>query len=125
MSEKMNPVVWFEIPVEDLDRAKSFYDAVFGFDLELHDMGPGEMAWFPMIEGMPGAPGALVEMDGYTPSGDGIRIYFTAPDIERTLEKVVANGGEILMPRISIGEYGFVAQFRDTEGNHINIHSRE
>jgi predicted enzyme related to lactoylglutathione lyase len=125
MAEKMNPVGWFEIPVEDLDRAKSFYDAVFEFDLELHDMGPMQMAWFPMIEGVQGAPGALVKMDGYKPSDNGIRIYFTAPDIDATLEKAAANGGEILMPRTSIGEYGFIAQFRDTEGNRIAIHSME
>jgi predicted enzyme related to lactoylglutathione lyase len=124
MSEIMNPVGWFEIPVVDLERAKNFYDAVFGFDLELHDMGPMRMAWFPMIENVPGAPGALIKMEGYTPSEDGIRVYFTAPDLEDTLERAAANGGEILMPRTSIGEYGFIARFRDTEGNHIAIHSR-
>ena len=124
MTEKFNPVGWFEIPVLDMDRAKKFYDAVFELDLELHDIGPMHMAWFPMVEGVQGSPGALVKMDGYVPSGDGIRIYFTAPDIEGTLEKAAAGGGEILMPRTSIGEYGFVAQFRDTEGNRIAIHSR-
>ena len=125
MAEKLNPVGWFEIPVMDLDRAKSFYDAVFGFDLELHDMGPMQMAWFPMIEGVMGSPGALVKMDGYIPSGDGIKIYFTAPDIEGTLERAAASGGEILQTRTSIGEYGYIARFKDTEGNHIAIHSRE
>ena len=125
MADKLNPVGWFEIPVLDMDRAKMFYDAVFGFDLELHDMGPMHMAWFPMIEGVQGAPGALVKMDGYVPTGDGIRIYFTAPDIEETLAMASANGGHILQPRTSIGEYGFIARFKDTEGNNIAIHSRE
>lgn len=125
MSEKMNPVGWFEIPVVDLERAKNFYDAVFGFDLKFHDMGPMRMAWFTMIEGVPGAPGALIKMEGYTPSEDGIRIYFTAPDIEETLAKASANGGHILQPKTSIGEYGFIARFKDTEGNHIAIHSRK
>ena len=125
MSDKLNPVGWFEIPVLDMDRAKDFYDAVFGFNLELHDMGPMHMAWFPMIEGVQGSPGALVKMDGYVPTGDGIRIYFTAPDIEETLARASANGGHILQPRTSIGGYGFIARFRDTEGNNIAIHSRE
>jgi predicted enzyme related to lactoylglutathione lyase len=124
MTDKLNPVGWFEIPVLDMDRAKEFYDAVFGFDLELHDMGPMRMAWFPMSEDVWGAPGALVLMDGYTPSDDGIRIYFTAPDIEETVVRASANGGHILQPRTSIGEYGFIARFKDTEGNHIAIHSR-
>ena len=125
MAEKWNSVVWFEIPVEDLDRAKNFFEVVFGIKLELNDIGPMRMAWFPMIEGVPGAPGALVKMEGYAPSDHGVRIYLTVPDIEGTLEKVEANGGEILMPRTSIGEYGFIAQFRDTEGNRLAIHSME
>jgi len=123
MAEKWNPVVWFEIPVEDLDRAKSFYEDVFEIKLELNEIGPMKMAWFTMIEGVPGAPGALVKMEDYTPSDEGVRIYLTTPDIEGTLDRITANGGEILMSRTSIGEYGFIAQFSDTEGNRIALHS--
>ena len=51
-------------------------------------------------------------------------IYFTAPDIEGTLAKVNANGGRTLIPRTSIGEYGFIAHFEDSEGNRLALHSR-
>ena len=51
MTDRFNPVGWFEIPVLDLERAKKFYDAVFDLDMPLHDLGPMRMAWFPMIEG--------------------------------------------------------------------------
>jgi predicted enzyme related to lactoylglutathione lyase len=124
MVEGMNPVGWFEIPVEDLDRARRFYETVFEIEMPLHEMGSAQMAWFPMVEGAPGAAGALMKAEGYVPSGTGIEIYFTAPDMEETLERAAKNGGEVLMGRTGIGEYGFIARFRDTEGNHIAIHSR-
>jgi len=124
MAQHMNPVGWFEIPVQDLERARGFYEAVFNIELSPQQMGPLEMAWFPMVEGAPGATGSLVKAEGYTPSTDGVRIYFTAPDIEETLERAVKNGGEVLMERTGIGDYGFIARLRDTEGNSIAIHSR-
>jgi predicted enzyme related to lactoylglutathione lyase len=124
MEKRLNPVGWFEIPIEDLERAKRFYEAVFGIELTLNEMGPMRMAWFPMLEGALGAAGSLVKMEGYIPSDTGVRIYFTASDMDVTLNRAAASGGGILMPRTNIGKYGFIAQFRDTEGNRIAIHSR-
>ena len=57
MTETMNPVNWFEISVNDLDRAKKFYETVLGIELSLNEMGPLQMAWFPMTQGIPGATG--------------------------------------------------------------------
>ena len=48
MASKYNPVNWFEIPVKDMKRAKSFYEKVFGWELSLNKVGSSEMAWFPM-----------------------------------------------------------------------------
>ena len=124
MPDNLNPVGWFEIPVADMDRAKAFYEAVFKVELQLNEMGPALMAWFPMYEDALGAAGTLIKLDGHNPSQDGVRVYFTAPDLEATLQRAADNGGEVLMPVTSIGEYGFVAHFVDTEGNRIAIHSR-
>lgn len=124
MAEKFNMAGWFEIPVTDMDRAKVFYESVFDLDLDRHQMGPQEMAWFPMQEGTYGAGGALVRGPGYLPAQTGVVIYLTAPEIEATLARVQAQGGRILAKKTAIGEYGFTGFFADTEGNRIGIHSK-
>ncbi|MBI5016412.1 MAG: VOC family protein [Deltaproteobacteria bacterium] len=123
MDKPTNPVNWFEIAVVDLDRATQFYEGVFGIALTEEGMGPLQMAWFPMAEGAPGAAGSLVKGEGYVPSTTGTNIYFSVEGIEGVLERVSANGGRTLMPRTSIGEYGFIAHFADREGNRVGLHS--
>ena len=124
MTEQTNPVNWFEIPVNDLEKAKQFYETVFGFELSLNEMGPMKMAWFPMTQGGPGATGTLMQSEGYAPSHAGTLVYFTVTDIEGTLDKVNASGGNTLMPKTSIGEHGYIAHFQDCEGNRVALHSR-
>jgi len=121
--ESTNPVNWFEIPVNDLTRAKKFYETVLGIKLSLNEMGPLQMAWFPMTEGLPGATGSLVKGEGYTPSTSGSLVYFTVKDLEETLGRVSAGGGKVLFPKMSIGEYGFIAHFEDSEGNRVALHA--
>ena len=123
MAEKMNPVGWFEIPVNDLDRARKFYESVFGIKLKIEEMGPMKMAWFPMQNDTYGSAGSLVKADGYTPSHDGTVVYLSVEDIEGTLVKISANKGKTLLPKMGIGEYGFIAQFEDSEGNRVALHS--
>lgn len=125
MSVDYNPVGWFEIPVIDMPRARSFYEYILGAELELYQMGPLEMAWFPMREGAIGAGGSLVKGETYKPSLNGVLVYITAPDIDATLVRVKERGGRILQSKTSIGEYGFVGFFEDCEGNRIGLHSRE
>jgi len=124
MTTQTNPVNWFEIPATDLSRAKNFYEAVLGFDLALNEMGPLKMAWFPIQADSSGSTGTLVQAEGYTPSHDGSLVYFQVDDIEATLAKVAENGGVQLRPKMSIGEYGFVAHFQDSEGNRVALHAQ-
>ncbi|MDH5327944.1 MAG: VOC family protein [Gammaproteobacteria bacterium] len=123
MTTQTNPVNWFEIPSTDIDRAKRFYEAVLGVDLALNEMGPMKMAWFPMAPGAFGSTGTLVQAEGYTPSHDGSLVYFHVDDIDGTLDKVSSNGGKVLRPKMSIGEYGFVSHFQDSEGNRVALHA--
>jgi uncharacterized protein len=123
MVEDMNPINWFEIPVINLERARQFYESVFGVNLSMNEMGPIKMAWFPMSQNSPGATGSLVKSEGYTPSNKGVLIYFSVPDIEATLKNINASGGKTLMPRTPIGEYGFIGRFEDTEGNLLALHT--
>lgn len=123
MSAESNPVGWFEIPVADMARARNFYEHVLGLRLELHDLGPLQMAWFPMKNGEYGAAGSLVRGDPYTPSHSGTLVYFTVTDIDASLMRVTERGGRVLRPKTSIGEYGFVGHFEDSEGNRVAVHS--
>jgi predicted enzyme related to lactoylglutathione lyase len=120
---KANPVNWFEIPVKDLGRARKFYEKVLVRELTLEDMDPFKMAFFPMEQGVPGAAGALIKGESYEPSHAGTVVYFTVDDIEETLRRINDNGGKTLLPKKSIGEYGFIAHFEDTEGNRLALHS--
>lgn len=121
----MNPINWFEIPVNDFERAKDFYEYVFGYELTVNDLAELKMAWFPMHQDAPGATGSLVKSKEYTPSHAGSLVYFSVGDIDRTLKKIVEKGGKMLNPKKNIGEYGFVAHFEDCEGNRIALHSRQ
>ena len=125
MVDETNPVSWFEIPANNLERAVVFYEHVLELKLTLHDMGPLRMAWFPMHQGAPGATGSLVQAKAYEPSHRGSMVYFSVPDIEAALTKVVQKGGKLLHGKKSIGTYGFVAHFEDTEGNRIALHSSQ
>lgn len=120
----MNPVNWFEIAANDLARAKAFYEHAFGFSLTHMEMGPSKMEMFPMEQNASGSGGALIQTEGYTPSHEGTVIYFSVDDIEATLAKVGAKGGKTLQPKMSIGEFGFIALFEDSEGNRLGLHSQ-
>jgi hypothetical protein len=117
-----NPVNSFEIPVDDLDRAARFYEAVFGCVLERAEVDGNEFAWFPIHNDAPGISGALAKGESYTPSTAGTRIYFSVDDIDATLQKVHTAGGKTMYPKTDIGDLGFVAEFEDSEGNRIALH---
>jgi predicted enzyme related to lactoylglutathione lyase len=118
-----NPVNWFEIPAKDLQRAKTFYEKVLGCELAVQEMGPLKMALFPMEQNAEGATGSLVQSEGYVPSHQGSVVYFSVPSIDEALPRVPKSGGKVLNPKTSIGDYGFVAHFEDTEGNRVALHS--
>jgi predicted enzyme related to lactoylglutathione lyase len=125
---EQNLIGWVEIPVTDMDRAKAFYEAVFRLEIEVHPFGELVMGWFPYAQGKEGASGSLVRhRDAYKPSEThGPVIYFSCQDLQEELDRVEAAGGHILQPKTQIAEdIGFMALFRDPEGNRIALHSRK
>ena len=122
MSNTHNPVFYFEIPVKDLDRAIRFYKEVFNFEFNKTTIDGNEMALFPFNEGALGVSGALVKGEIYKPTIEGVIVYFRTKNIEENLNLAEKNGGEILYPKTSNGELGFVAEFKDSEGNRIALH---
>ncbi len=118
-----HPVCYFEIPVNDMGRAVAFYEAVFALKLERTEIDGNEMALFPEAVGTNAITGALARGASYVPSRQGTRIYFRTDSIDTTLERAVAAGGIVMYPKTSIGDLGWVAEFEDSEGNVIALHS--
>ncbi|MDA7502257.1 VOC family protein [Chitinophagales bacterium] len=122
MTKKYNPVVYFEIPVNDIDRSIKFYKSVFNFDFEKEVIDHNEMALFPFMDKNSGISGALAKGEIYKPTNDGVVIYFNTENIDKTLKTVIESGGKILHPKTSNGDLGLVAEFEDPEGNRIALH---
>ena len=121
-AKKYNPVVYFEIPVRDMERAIQFYKSVFHFEFEKTIIDENEMALFPFTDTHLGISGALAKGKIYRPTKEGVLLYFKTETIEETLQLATKNGGKILYPKTSNGELGFVAEFEDSEGNRIGLH---
>jgi uncharacterized protein len=120
---KSNPVGWFEIYVQDTERARAFYEAVFEARLEQLPSPDIEMWAFPGTSEAAGAVGALVRMDGMASGGNSVIVYFVCDDCAVEEGRVAANGGTVQRPKMSIGPYGFISLVSDTEGNTIGLHS--
>ncbi|MDA0267439.1 MAG: VOC family protein [Cyanobacteria bacterium] len=121
-----NPVAWFEIYVDDLARAKQFYESVLSVNLDVlgDPNDPSiEMLSFPSDMEKYGASGALVKMEGVKAGGNSTLIYFACEDCAVEASRVEAAGGQIQKPKMSIGEYGFIALAIDTECNLFGLHS--
>ena len=123
MSEDRNPVGWFEIYVQDMERARAFYQKTFETTLERLESSGVELWAFPMKHESPGCAGALVKMAGKDSGVGGTIIYFPVPDCAVVGDRAVAHGGRIQTPKKSIGDYGFIVHVVDTEGNLIGLHS--
>ena len=125
-----NPVVWFEIYVDDLKRAQKFYETVFNFqmsEMPMPDTGEEmEMLFFPAdMESKNRASGALVKMQGFSAGNNSTIVYFMSDDCSIEEARVEKAGGKIFKSKMSLGDYGFMVLATDTEGNMIGIHSME
>lgn len=118
-----NQVVWFDIPVVDLDRAIKFYSAILGAPIK-KDSHPG-MTMGILPHGENDVGGCLYVMEGETPSPQGPLLYFNCQGrLDAAIAEVAKNGGKILQEKHQIGPYGFRAVAVDSEGNRIALHSK-
>ena len=126
-----NPVVWFEIYVQNMERAKAFYEVVLAVELEKMPAPTEEMnmeMWsFPADKDAAkttyGACGMLVKMEGVPSGCGGTLVYFACEDCAVEAARATENGGSIFKEKKSIGEHGFISLVYDTEGNMIGLHS--
>jgi uncharacterized protein len=121
-----NPIVWFEIYVQDMPRARKFYESVFKVKLEKLPVDL-EMWQFPSNPGEWGASGTLVKMEGFPAGGNnnGVLVYFRCEDCAVEESRVTRAGGKIQRKKMSIGQYGFISLILDTEGNMVGLHSMQ
>ena len=118
-----NSINWFEIPVKDFERAKKFYGALFNADIQemprpefKYGILPGDMQG--------GVTGGIVQGPGFEPGATGPLIYLNGgDDLSAPLARVEQAGGQVVLPKTSIGANGFMAHFIDSEGNKVALHS--
>ncbi len=118
-----NAINWFEIIVEDLDRATRFYEEVLAQPLRREVFAGTLQSIFPHTK--PGVGGALVPGARPVAGRGGQIVYLPAEGrLDACLMRVAGAGGAVVTPRTAIGPAGFIAIVRDSEGNHVGLHSR-
>ena len=120
-----NVINWFNLPSKDFDRAVNFYNHVLGIQM-MRMPGPDghETAFFSNPQDG-GVSGSLDSNPQRKPAADGITVYFDVNgQLDEVLERVGSQGGQVVMPKTNIGEFGFIAMAMDTEGNMVGFHSQ-
>lgn len=127
-----NILTWFEIPVSDTQRAKTFYETILDIEMATRtfpDTGE-ELTFFPynpnIVQATSGrVTGVLSKTARNRPSAQGTLVYINAsPQIQTVLDKVEQAGGEVIMPKTAMNA-GFIAIIRDTEGNSVGLHAEK
>ena len=123
MSAQQNVAVWFEIPAANFERAVGFYEKVFETKLTRDKYESSDLAIFP-YEGTSNS-GCIMKAEGYKPAREGSIVYLSAgKDLAGPLARAAANGGSVAIPKTALPEdMGYFAQFIDTEGNRVGLHS--
>lgn len=122
----MHAVNWFEIPSLDFDRAVKFYSTVMGQTMEKMEFNGEPNAFFAYDREKQGIGGAVVFSQNSKPSAEGPVVYLnasSAAELEAAVNRVAGAGGAVIMPKTDLGDIGFIALIRDTEGNRVGLHA--
>lgn len=124
-----NPIVHFEIPADDVNRAIKFYTETFGWDINKFDL-PGGDAYYGVRtvevdeKQMPKEPGGINGglMQRKMP-GQPFMNYISVASIDAMIGTIQANGGMVVLPKTEIAPgMGWIGAFKDTEGNLMGLH---
>jgi uncharacterized protein len=126
MDNNSNALNWFEIPATDIDRARKFYETIFGIEMSEMPLGELKMVTFPYSPGSGRVSGALIRHEMYTPMSNGALIYLNAnPEIQTVIDRIEAAGGKVDIPKTQISpDIGYMSVFTDTEGNRVALHAQ-
>ena len=115
----MGTIVHFDLPADDMERAKKFYSGLFGWKFQ---KAPGEMEYYLIettdLEGKTGVGGG---MGPKQPGNMGMTNYIDVDSVEECIEKVERLGGKVLMPKTTVPGFGYLALCKDTEGNTFGL----
>ena len=125
MEASVNALNWFDIPVNDYDRAQNFYESIFNMKMMVMDMDGMKTVAFPVDPTTGKVSGGLTKDENNQPSMNGVMVYLNAnPSLDTVVGRVEAAGGKVLMDRVELpGGHGFMAVITDTEGNKIGLHA--
>lgn len=124
MQTPTSPIDWFEIPVQDMDRAQRFYETLLATRLRRESIAGNTLAVFDYADSSVG--GCLMAGAGApAPSLAGTLVYLRAgASLDATLERVGAAGGRVVTPKVQLpGDMGCYAHIADSEGNRVGLHA--
>jgi predicted enzyme related to lactoylglutathione lyase len=116
-----NAITWFELPTKNIDRAAGFYEKILGTTLRRDTFMGVPHAFFSSDR--EGVGGALIHDEKRKPESTGTVIYLHAPNLDQSVAAVKGAGGEVVLGKTDIGNPGFIAIIRDTEGNLVGLHT--
>ena len=124
-TKRTSAVAWFEIPSRDLTRAKRFYETILECTMQTDEFGHMEEEIFIFPVEQTGVSGALVKRRFQRPGSEGTMVYLSCDGrLDAVLSKVVEAGGRVIVPRTLVpGGHGAFACMRDSEGNHVGLHT--
>jgi len=115
-----NKLTHFAIHIDNMERAKKFYDKVF--DWGFNSYGPDDFLQIKADKSENGELIGALQSRKYSPVSEnliGLECSIGVENIDETIERVKSNGGKLLLPKTLIPSVGWVAKFLDTEGNLI------
>lgn len=125
----MSRVVHFEVQADDLERARAFYGAVFGWEFQDWSSAAGGSPYWGIVTGpddQPGINGGLLQRPAATPgTGQGTNAYVCTmgvEDYDATERKILDAGGQVALPKMALTGMAWQGYYLDPEGNTFGIH---
>lgn len=116
----MSTIVHFDISADDLNRAKTFYEKLFGWSIDTLEGFPDYYEIETVdVNGKESVGGGITKRTD--PTQAGITNFIGVQSIDDSLEKLSQLGGKILQPKQEIPGYGWLAVCTDTENNVIGL----
>ena len=124
----MSRVVHFEIQADDVERAKSFYEAAFGWSFQDYSEYTKSTYWGVVTgpDDQPGINGGLLPRPAHTPAeGQGANSFLctvAVDDYDETERRILDAGGKVALPKMALPGMAWQGYYLDTEGNTFGVH---